>query len=515
MSSDLFKAEAKRLADHLADTHGIKLKHTSILSAVAALHGARDWNTLIARQKPGLAQRLAAAVHGVAPPSTVVALDELMYNLPSNGLRYGIAADSGVTVDVEDAELCRHTLVVGPNGQGMTVLTEQLLTQQILRGGGALVLDPQSDLHLAAVVAQAAAKVGRAAECFTALPPELAKQSATPVDAYDVLAGDDVTAQVARLLAGIYQHDAQDVEECYAVARIAELLSAMLENLAAAGDRITLARVTQLMAQPQQLLDLAAKAGHEAEVAARLNAVLGEFVRHSKNGTALDEPAFKQSFGLATARLSQLSRQYRTDGNGGRSIDLNKVFEDNHIAYIGFPSYMPNMSTAYADIVVEHVVQALHHRLAVCNARRAWERSEGTNNSRSAEPPFLVILPWCVNLIGPTALRRLMNFGRAAKVALVLHVGSLSELEALGKPVINDVLMNTRQKVFFRQSAPHALELATGCLSAAGASPVGTDAGSAVAQLKLRLAQLSLGEALLLDDNVLKDLRVQMVRLDS
>jgi general secretion pathway protein E len=46
--SDLFKAEAKRLADYLSRVHGVKLKHASLLEAVAHLHGRADWNTLLA-----------------------------------------------------------------------------------------------------------------------------------------------------------------------------------------------------------------------------------------------------------------------------------------------------------------------------------------------------------------------------------------------------------------------------------------------------------------------------------
>jgi ABC-type uncharacterized transport system ATPase subunit len=510
MSIDLFKAEAKRLADHLAETHGIKLKHTSVLSAIAALHGARDWNTLIARQKPGIVQRVAAAFNGPTQRPGVVALDEMLYDLSAKGLRYGLSRGSGATVDIDDAALCRHTLVVGPNGQGVTVLLEHLLTQQIMRCGGALVLDPQSDLHLATLVAQAAAKVGREAEHFTVLPHDLAKQARIPVDAYDTLAGEDVTAQVARLLAGIYQHDAQDVDECYAVASIAELLTTVLESLAAAGERTSLVRVTQLLTQPQQLLDLAAAVtAREPVVGARLDGVLREFVRQTKSGTVFDEPAFKKAFGLATARLSQLTRQHRVETKAARGLNPNTVLEDNQVAYIGFPAYMPNMSTAFADVLVEHVVQALHNRLAVLSAQRAWARAGEATKNRNTEPPFLLVLPWCCNLLSPIALRRLMNFGRAANVALVLHVGSISELEAMGNPVMNDVLMNTRQKVFFHQAAPHAIELSAKCLYAAGAA--GQEAGYDAATLKERLAKLAIANAVLLRGQELQDLTVQMV----
>lgn len=46
MTIEFFKAQASRLADHLADKHGIKLKRASVLEAIASVHGVRDWNTL-------------------------------------------------------------------------------------------------------------------------------------------------------------------------------------------------------------------------------------------------------------------------------------------------------------------------------------------------------------------------------------------------------------------------------------------------------------------------------------
>lgn len=50
MTNPVYKGQADRLAAHLAATHGIKLKRSSVLEAIAAVHGARDWNTLSATE---------------------------------------------------------------------------------------------------------------------------------------------------------------------------------------------------------------------------------------------------------------------------------------------------------------------------------------------------------------------------------------------------------------------------------------------------------------------------------
>ncbi|MDF2461766.1 MAG: hypothetical protein K0Q43_1 [Ramlibacter sp.] len=46
-----FKNQAKRLKEFLASA-GVSLKHTHALEAVAFMHGAKDWHTLVAASKP-------------------------------------------------------------------------------------------------------------------------------------------------------------------------------------------------------------------------------------------------------------------------------------------------------------------------------------------------------------------------------------------------------------------------------------------------------------------------------
>jgi hypothetical protein len=48
MSKEHYKEQASRLASHLVNKHGVKLRPAATLEAVAAMYGARDWNTLAA-----------------------------------------------------------------------------------------------------------------------------------------------------------------------------------------------------------------------------------------------------------------------------------------------------------------------------------------------------------------------------------------------------------------------------------------------------------------------------------
>lgn len=48
MSIELLKKQASRLAQFLGERHRLNIKHSSALNAIAAVHGARNWQTLAA-----------------------------------------------------------------------------------------------------------------------------------------------------------------------------------------------------------------------------------------------------------------------------------------------------------------------------------------------------------------------------------------------------------------------------------------------------------------------------------
>jgi hypothetical protein len=61
MSKEDYKEQAGRLALHLANKHGVKLKPAATLELVAAMYGARDWNTLAASPGRSTPAGLAAS----------------------------------------------------------------------------------------------------------------------------------------------------------------------------------------------------------------------------------------------------------------------------------------------------------------------------------------------------------------------------------------------------------------------------------------------------------------------
>ncbi len=83
-----FKTQANRLADHLSRVHGIKLRHSSILETVAVMHGARDWNTLLAHEA------LSPTLNGLEGPAA---------GDTGSGLNLAAASDTPSARDIHDS----------------------------------------------------------------------------------------------------------------------------------------------------------------------------------------------------------------------------------------------------------------------------------------------------------------------------------------------------------------------------------------------------------------------------
>lgn len=140
--TDRYKAQAKRLAAHLADKLGVKLKHASVLEAVAALHGARDWNTLVGAAEASASTLVSRVLRTQPGPSETFDFEEVLYRRTDKGFCLGLTQKKNATVDLSDEQLNSHLLICGNTGGGGREMLDQLMAQQALRGGGLLLLDP-------------------------------------------------------------------------------------------------------------------------------------------------------------------------------------------------------------------------------------------------------------------------------------------------------------------------------------------------------------------------------------
>lgn len=506
MTADLYKAEATRLAEYLAETHGIKLKHTSILAAVATLHGARDWNTLIARNKPGLLERAAAVFSPSSPPSIVQKLDDMLYSLPTGGLSFGLPhAAPGTPMPksrmaegmvVADRTLLRHTLLVGPVGYGWGAFIESLASQQVMRGGGMLVLDPRSDPHLPALLQKAASHADRD-DTYTLLLDDAGDSSRVTLDGYDVFAGGNPRIIAQRLSALLLPDFTDNAGADYYRTSISELLTATLEAMSAAGLALNLVGLSEFILQPVKFFSLLNQLELAPGKQERLQQVLSRFIKQTKNGAEFDESSYRGVFGALTGRLYMLNDGATTEAKPLRSLDVAKLLAQNQVAYVG--GFKSRSSNGLARAIVADFMRVFD----VCRAER----------SRAAprqEVPFLLVVPMLPDVLDLTAIRDLLRGAQEANVALVFQVSSLSELEEVSQALADDILTNMRLKVVFKQSAPRGFTQAVDCLEYASGDSA-YDAVQGNINIRERLHQLGMGEALFFDGQSVRDLRICIV----
>lgn len=509
MSVDLYKAEAKRLADHLATSHGIKLKHTSVLAAIASLHGARDWNTLIARQKPGLFERAAAALSstGTPGPSVVVGMDDLLYDLPTGGLRLGLHHEAVVGaqtrkfdladkyVEVTDRNLLRHTLVVGPTGYGWSTLLEALAVQQVIRGGGLLVLDSRSDLHMPRLVQRAALHTGRDDNLTLLLDDTQVPEDLNVAD-YDLFAGDNLTDIANRLMATALPPSDNNPGADFYRSQCRELLTISLSAMKAAGMPLSLKQLASQALELENLAALAEKVKDVPEVGAQMAKFVERFSKRTKNGLELDSNAYRsgQAFSGMISRLFLLTTEKRSPARHARSFNMEQVFKQGQVGYV---------TGCGRDSKNGMVRGLLDELMRVFDLRRAEKSRQG----RTDEPPFLLVVPNLTSVLEAGAIRRLLQTAVEANVALVFHVSSLSVLDEVSTSFADDVLTNTRLKVFFKQLAPRAFEQALSCLEYAA----GSTTPEARQERRERFMGLGMGEALFCDGRAVADLRIRMI----
>lgn len=518
MSIDLYKAEAKRLAYHLADVHGVKLKHTSVLAAIAALHGARDWNTLIARDKPGLLKRAAAALRSPAKQDSVIKIDQLLFQVAPDGLRFGLSADSTTAVEVPDRLLRQHTLIVGPAGHGARVLLEHLAAQQLARGGGLLVLDTQPDARMPGLLSAAARHARREdLSGWAALHPAHELKGMRPVR-YELMAGRDAAAIADRLLACLPAFPLSPGadffrEQC----RFA--LTAILGAQLALCRPLSLSALCHLLERPQSLLslrdDLSSALARAAEDTKTLEAALNSlnllvatYTQPGQPVGVFDERSFQDTLGGLRGRLTLMAQPgalpYSDDAEA-RPLDLRSLIENGESAYLSLP-VLGQGGTAHALT-----------RMLLADLVAAVDQVRQGQSSRDSGP-FLVVLP----LTGSLAARLSSAFfaqARAMGIAFVLHAPSMTDLEDAG--VAEKVLGNTVNKVFFKPNSPKELQAAAELLGfaypQARASVKDSRDAFETAEKPMnwrdRLAVLQAGEALLVNQGRGQEIRICL--LDS
>lgn len=145
MSVELYKAQAERLARHLAVKHGVKLKNSSLLESIAILHGQRDWNHLVAStMSPAQVAALEAVDTGAAGPQSVGAF---LCDLLKEGYRDVVFFANGMGPAEVRVRRSGFTERVTPSRPVPELMTELLTMADLPRSPMAWGADARLALH--------------------------------------------------------------------------------------------------------------------------------------------------------------------------------------------------------------------------------------------------------------------------------------------------------------------------------------------------------------------------------
>jgi len=161
MRAPSYPSEASFLAQKYRDA-GHPRRHPEVLAEVAKRHGTADWQALTHYRPRGWAALThLLGWHQARPLSAVTSLNELLYSPDILGpLSFGFVSTQGTPFTLEDDTLGRHVLILGPSGVGATVLLENVLLQQMARGGGFLYLDQYADPQIEELLKAGASVTG-------------------------------------------------------------------------------------------------------------------------------------------------------------------------------------------------------------------------------------------------------------------------------------------------------------------------------------------------------------------
>ena len=148
MPLNRYRDQANRLAARLAQSHGIDIPRAAALDAVSAVYNEPSWQALVARTTNSLRARLRSTVSSQPAFSSVENLESLFTSLPAEALRLGTLDNGRSALDISNRDLTSHLLIFASNGYGGRTQLEHLMAQQVLRGGGLLLVDAVTDSRM-------------------------------------------------------------------------------------------------------------------------------------------------------------------------------------------------------------------------------------------------------------------------------------------------------------------------------------------------------------------------------
>jgi hypothetical protein len=349
------------------------------------------------------------------------------------GIRLGYTRDNSLPVDVEDAYMTRHSAIIGQSGVGKTVLGENILWQQIVRGGGYIFIDAKLDAETRDRLALMHALTGRSDD-FYVLNVDKPENSNT----YNPILKGDPDEVASRLLNLLPSSESSPGADFYRQSAN-HALTAIVGALKTAkrryhfGDLSILLQSARAMAELERLVP----AGSSERMV--LQVFLDQFRKKGKEGVQIDVERVKQVLGGMSGRIALFAQ-----GKFGKvfntytpEIDLTDIVINNKCLYV----MLPTMGKDTAALNLGKMILS-DLRTAVYNVQ-ALKKVDRPN------PPFIVFADEMGSYVMP-GIARLFEQARSAQICMLPAFQSFANLSVVSPDFADIIIQNTWNKIFFK-----------------------------------------------------------------
>lgn len=319
----------------------------------------------------------------------------------------------------------RHVLLLGSSGSGKTQLLLSLLSQQISRGGGALMIDAKVDRSALDTVVALCRAANRLHDLHIVWPPDPGVS-----DTWNPLLRGGQEEILARVMAlwGPTAGGERDFWKGTAHTIIASVLGAMRRI----NPLITFTDLYLALTTTDVLLWLEAMTPAGTEEAAAITAFLSNY-RMSGGKVNIDQlkrltgGAPQYLYPFAFGNLGQIMN------HTAPTLDFLEALQSNSIVYIALP-------------ILKQTEEAIAMaRMAVADLKQAVGALQQLPNKPT--PPFLVLLDEASAYSNVQGIERLFEQARSAHVSLIAASQVLSGFASVRKEQLDFILGNTATKI--------------------------------------------------------------------
>lgn len=359
------------------------------------------------------------------------------------GIRFGYTRDNSLPVDVEDAFMTRHSAIIGQSGVGKTVLGENILWQQAVRGGGFIFIDAKLDAETRDRLAMMMDLLGRSDE-FYVLNVDKPEQSNT----YNPILRGDPDEISSRLLNLLPSSESSPGADFYRQSAN-HALTVITGALKAAKKRYHFSDLSILLQSARAMAELErlVPAGSPEKMA--LQVFLDQFRKKGKEGVQIDVERVKQVLGGMSGRIALFAQ-----GKFGKvfntytpEIDLTDIVINNKCLYV----MLPTMGKDTAALNLGKMILS-DLRTAVYNVQ-ALKKVDRPN------PPFIVFADEMGSYVMP-GIARLFEQARSANICMLPAFQSFANLSVVSPDFADIIIQNTWNKVFFKFASKDSPEMA-------------------------------------------------------